>query len=800
MSFLSRAFTSPRETRNYTPSHIPNWSEESTKCDGDPMTLAAFFACVRILADTVSSLPLKAYRQVGDVSVAVDPQPALLQASPYPGLTTFAWLWMMMRSLAITGNAFGLITARDNNLRPTAIRPIHPDLVQVEPSKSDELKPVYKIAGQRVDFDDIVHIQRFPEAGRFTGLSIIEVAADSYGLSLAAERFGRNFFRDSAIPSGVLTTDGELTAEQQKRNMKEWLRSHRNRRLPALLSGGLKWQSISITPDEAQFISTRSFQRSEIAMWFGIPPHMIGDIEKQTCLPADALVFTEDGPRRIADVRVGDMVWSLGEDQKAFELARVIRSDLTGFDAILRIKTRSRELRANATHRVLVRRKCSAPHDGPGGHRAVEWRNEWIPAGELCEGDYLVALNGLPDGVTDTAPNGRTLTEGFMAFAGLMIGDGTVGKAHISVARHREAPYMDYYREIMQGEFVCAAKGGSLPEAQRPRARIHLREYDRCTEFSSLSAANELRELGLSGVARTKRVPDWVFGLKPDLIRAFLAGIIDSDGSVDKRGWITFSSCNPELLEDIRHLCMSVGIPVGTVRLNKQSGQCVINGRTVNRGDMYQLSGYDVESNRAIEPRHPVKRQRLLEASITSRNNVWSKDYMGRGSKGSRPGETFHIDGGALQRIQSIAVEAPEDVYDLGVEGTHSFIADGLVVHNSYGAGVEQQSISFTTYTLRAWLSCIEQVLSTLLPRGQYAQFNIDGLLRGDNAARWEAYQMAIQNSVVSINEVRAKEDLPPIAGGDVHLQPMNFVPLGYTPPEPQQNTAPVSGAEEGVK
>ena len=289
MSFLSRAFSGQLEQRTIFRSHaVPPWSHESIYhnegMDG-PMSLSTFFACVRILADAVSSLPLRAYREKNGVLVPAATQPALFANSPYPGMTWGNWLWMLMHSLAVTGNAFFYIASRDAAGRATALLPVNPVYITVELPNADIAEwpdPIYRILGNRIPSGDILHIKRFPEAGRMVGLSTIEYAASTIGLSLAAERYGLRYFKDSASPSGILSTDADLDAAQEKRAMKSWIQSHQGRRLPAVMSGGLKWQSISITPEESQFLETRRFQRSEIAMWFGVPPHMIGDTDKST--------------------------------------------------------------------------------------------------------------------------------------------------------------------------------------------------------------------------------------------------------------------------------------------------------------------------------------------------------------------------------------------------------------------------------------------------------------------------------------------------------------------------------------
>ncbi|MBB3752600.1 HK97 family phage portal protein [Mycolicibacterium sp. BK634] len=406
MALISRAFPGvEKRLADFGPAtEIPSWAEVSAlesgpRQGGRAASLSAFVACRRILCDGVATLPLRAFREKGEIRILSKPQPPLLQKTPYPGIVWRDWLWMVMNSLVVTGNAFLRVTARGPDNRPTSLLPLHPDAVKVEPDKElGWTVPIYKINGKITPAEDIVHIKRYPIAGSVVSLSVIEDCAVTFDLSDAANKYGLRWFRDSANPSGILSSDQDLTPTQIKQSQKNWILSHRGSRYPAMLGGGLKWQSLSITPEESQFLETRKFQRSEIAMLFGVPPHMIGDIEKQT----------------------------------------------------------------------------------------------------------------------------------------------------------------------------------------------------------------------------------------------------------------------------------------------------------------------------------------------------------------------------------------------------------------SYGTGVEQQSIGFAVYTLRPWLECIEQILNTLLPGGQYVKFGIDALLRGDYKARQEGYQMAIQSGYLSVNEVRALEDREPIPGGDIHLQPMNFVPLGYVPPEPKAPTTPPAHGEKG--
>jgi phage portal protein BeeE len=114
----------------------------------------------------------------------------------------------------------------------------------------------------------------------------------------------------------------------------------------------------------------------------------------------------------------------------------------------------------------------------------------------------------------------------------------------------------------------------------------------------------------------------------------------------------------------------------------------------------------------------------------------------------------------------------------------------------SWGSGIEQQGIGFVVYTLRPWLTRIEQRLSRLLrPAPVNARYDVEGLLRGDTAARFAGYAQGRQWGWLSVNDIRKAEGKPPVDGGDEYLQPLNMVPLGTEPAPATTEGAPTSAA-----
>lgn len=288
MSLLERLFGRKEARAIDSLSSIPSNGDQYYSAAGVPvndrtaMQHATVFACVRLIADSIAMLPVDVYRKVGDLREEVNPTPQIV-ANPYSGLTQFEWMHQVVTSLVMRGNTFGLVTARDRLEYPTQIMPLSPEDVQVTTSTTGLPRvPTYRIGGVEVPRQDIFHVRRFTLPGQIEGLSPIQQAAMGIGLSLAAERYGARFFGDSANPSSVLETEQDLTDEQVRRTQRQWLSSHGGKRHPAVLSGGFKWRPISIMPEESQFLETRGYQRGEIAMLFGVPPHMIGDTTKST--------------------------------------------------------------------------------------------------------------------------------------------------------------------------------------------------------------------------------------------------------------------------------------------------------------------------------------------------------------------------------------------------------------------------------------------------------------------------------------------------------------------------------------
>jgi HK97 family phage portal protein len=248
----------------------PTWSGQSVTPDR-ALRLSTVWGCVRLLADSVSTLPLQVFR---DDERDPLPTPRLLQrpSADHPELAD--WLWAIMASLLLRGNAWGMITDRSGaGLLPAQVDLLDPDRVGVQEDR--DAPPVIRVDGQEVGRAELWHVKAYPVAGSILGMSPIAYAKESIGLGLAAERFGAQFFGEGAVPSGVLETDQRLTRETAENLLALWNMRHQRRHQPAVLSQA-KYRNISVAPEEAQFIETQRANVATICRYYGVPAEMMG--------------------------------------------------------------------------------------------------------------------------------------------------------------------------------------------------------------------------------------------------------------------------------------------------------------------------------------------------------------------------------------------------------------------------------------------------------------------------------------------------------------------------------------------
>jgi HK97 family phage portal protein len=236
------------------------------------LRLSAVWGAVRILSETVSTLPVHAF--AAGSRDPVEPTPLILR-TPAAHTALHDWLHQVMRSLLLHGNCWGVITERAGNaFRPTQIELVEPHRISIQTGA----ETIFRLDGKEIPREQLWHLRAYPTPGNLLGLSPISYAAQSIGLSLAAEKFGSEFFGSGAMPTGVITVNRHITEDQAKHTSKMWnllFSNTEGKRKVAVIGDGAQFDPVSIKPEESQFLEARKMTVADIARVYGVPVEML---------------------------------------------------------------------------------------------------------------------------------------------------------------------------------------------------------------------------------------------------------------------------------------------------------------------------------------------------------------------------------------------------------------------------------------------------------------------------------------------------------------------------------------------
>lgn len=261
------------------------------------MSCAAVMSCVKILSEDVSKLrpqlwrPKKAGR---GKELADDHYLAPFLRRPNDWQTWGEFCTQMMVGLLLRGNGYAVIV-RNNRGLPVCLVPVNPDRVALWESPDGSLFWMVTRAGLHelavlrhepllIPYRDMFHLKGLSANG-LMGLSVISMNREAIGLALAQEQQAARWMGNAAKPSGILTTDQKMTQDSYDRSKKAWQDAQSglvNSGKTAMLEMGLKFQALSMTSADIEFIASRTYQLQEIARMFRIPPHMIGELSRGT--------------------------------------------------------------------------------------------------------------------------------------------------------------------------------------------------------------------------------------------------------------------------------------------------------------------------------------------------------------------------------------------------------------------------------------------------------------------------------------------------------------------------------------
>lgn len=240
--------------------------------------LVPVFAAVRLLASQVASLPLQGYRKAGDTRARMG-LPSLFVKPSVQG-TLYDWLHRCVTSLALRGNAYGLITQRDQYQYPTMIEWLHPDDVrcddQMPSGPGSFAQPTWYWQGRVIPTGDLVHIAWFTVAGRVQGLSPIGACAATIGTGISAQNYTSDWFDNGAVPPGEFRNKEKTVNQTEADVISARLNNAIRRRKPLVYGNDWEYKPISVSAHEARFVETLKMTATQVAAIYGIPPEMIG--------------------------------------------------------------------------------------------------------------------------------------------------------------------------------------------------------------------------------------------------------------------------------------------------------------------------------------------------------------------------------------------------------------------------------------------------------------------------------------------------------------------------------------------
>lgn len=238
------------------------------------MRHSAVWSAVRLRADMVSSLGLFCWKDNPDGSRRRLPTPNVLISPSGNQIDISEWLYSSQVSLDMRGNAYGIILARDGFGRPSQIELLNPDAVAVRQARSGEI--TYGVHGKTYKAIDIWHERQYTMPGSPVGLSAIAYAAWTISAGLSAQRFGLDWFRNGAFPSGHLKNLAKKLEAKEAESIKERFSAAVSNRQPFVSGADWDFKSLTINPNESQFLETINASIDDVARFFSTPPEMIG--------------------------------------------------------------------------------------------------------------------------------------------------------------------------------------------------------------------------------------------------------------------------------------------------------------------------------------------------------------------------------------------------------------------------------------------------------------------------------------------------------------------------------------------
>jgi HK97 family phage portal protein len=748
------------------------------------LNYSAVFNAISLISGTIAALPLNLMRRSGDTTAPETNHTLypVLHSKANAYMASMAVRECMISHVLTWGNGY-LEVVRDRMGQISELWPITPNRVTPK-MKDDRLVYEIRIDGQILilERENILHIPGLGFDG-FMGYSIVGMAAKSIGLGMAMETFGSNYFGQGTHPGVIASHPGKLSDVAHK-NLRDSLvstysglgKSHRL----MLLEEGMKLEKVGVPPNDSQFLE---------------------------CVTPDTLFSMADGSLVPAKhIKEGDLVVGWENNSPVSASVKAVAEPKT--KKLIKIKTaRGRELTASEDHPVLSIEKLRTP----GGRVHAKSPEKWTPMQDLKVGSYVRVSLGMCLGNT-----GLVDEMGFndAYFLGAMVGDGYLRKGCCAFCTDNAG-----IAEKMA--CVCESLGGNLKSRKTQNNDFNYEIITRGVGVKGSKIRDLFNRSGLVGKhSHTKFVPEIVFNGGHNAWTGFLSGFFDTDGSIRSKSGkqvpaLYWASTSIELLRGCQHMLAMLGVQSAIYKMC-DGGEKVIMGKTCDTREswgLYVMSNSHLKKiAKLLKLSHKEKKIRLEEYESLSDTRYREINFI-------------------YDRIVSIEDVGKGETIGIEIEGCHTHVTNGIVTHNSRQfqipeiarwfnlpphklkdltkssfSNIESEQISYVTDSLLPWAVRIEQNLNMQLltkqeiKSGLYFNHVFEGLLRGSSTDRAGFYSTMFNIGAMSINEIRAKENLNPVEGGDIHLVPLNMTSLENAGKPPEQVPEPLPEPERNDK
>ena len=252
--------------------------------EDNAITLSAVWRAVSIYSSLIASLPIQLFKRNGDTSEQITEHPGLdlMTFRPNEVMTAFTFKETLQTAPLTWGNGYAYIWMR--NGVPKELQLFKPEDVTIKDKDGRKIFYDVKNFKNNIPAYQMLHMKGLSFDG-ITGKSPIDVARESMGGGLALQQFGNKFFGNGAQSSGILMYPGSLKPEAKKNLKDSFKRDNaglKNSSQTMVLEEGMKYQPLTIPPENAQFLQSRKYSVLEIARWYGLPPHLLMDNDKAT--------------------------------------------------------------------------------------------------------------------------------------------------------------------------------------------------------------------------------------------------------------------------------------------------------------------------------------------------------------------------------------------------------------------------------------------------------------------------------------------------------------------------------------